>query len=278
MKDDVNQMCCALGLPEIAATTTTHSLATVEGTRTRADIHVQNSWNIPFIVSVLTNILGFVFLGCYLASLSACDRDMGSMLLPLQPSWAANGSAVSWSCVGEVADCSSLRTKLQTAVRDRDTLLQHNQNLTATMNALRKEYQASNVALEKQLQLVEGRHSSTVRQLRDEFQASNTSFEKQIRSLEMEKISLETIQTGLRKKVELVEEQRDSNARQLKALLDEVGRGRSSDAMGSIPSSSTTMIAGDAEEERDLVVGLLPPRSKAAAQKTAQSGWSQLSV
>jgi chromosome segregation ATPase len=170
---------------------------------------------------------------------------MGSMLLPLQPSWAANSSVVSWSCVGEVADCSSLRTKLRAAGRDRDSLLEQVQSLTATVNTMRKELQAKNISYEKQMQSLKEEKisletiqtglqekaeqlerqrdsaSSQISSLREEFQASNITFERQLRSIEKEKISLESIQTGLREKVEQLEGQRDSTTSQLRAVRDE---------------------------------------------------------
>jgi len=168
---------------------------------------------------------------------------MGSMLFPLQLSWAANSSAVSWSCVGEVAaGCSSLQSKLQTVRKDRDILLQEVNSLTSTMNILRKEYQASNLSFEEQIQyfekeklsqevfqtnlrekveqLEDQRDSNTrlLREQRDEIERRHS----QIRSLEEEKNYLETIQINLREKVEQLEEQQEFNAKLLREQRNEI--------------------------------------------------------
>ena len=237
MKEDIKLLRDSLGLPEMKGTTSSSNMVAM----TQAEN--SKSWNFLLIFSVLTNILCFLFLGFYLASLSACDRDMGSMLFPLQPSWAANSSAVSWSCVGEVAaGCSSLQSKLQTVNKDRDILLQEVNSLTSTMNMLRKEYQASNFTFEKQIQTLEKekisletiqinlrekvkqleeQHDSNAKLLseqRDEIEQSQSH----VKSLEKEKKSLEAIQITLREKVEEVEDQRDSNAKLLRAQSDEI--------------------------------------------------------
>jgi len=218
MKEDVQLLRDSLGRPPMNGTTSSSSLSSNMVAMTQAEN--SKNWNFLLIFSVLTNILCFLFLGFYFASLSACDRDMGSMLFPLQPSWAANSSAVSWSCMGEVAGgCSSLQSKLQTVSKDRDILRQDFNSLTSTMSML-EEIQ---INLRERVEEVEDQRDSNAKLLseqRDEIKRRQS----QIRSLEKEKTYLKTIQTNLRENVEHVE---DSNAKLQVALRDEIDRRQS---------------------------------------------------